>query len=209
LVGTTPLPDLAVPVVLQASRWDPMKDMVRVMLAFAEFVAPHTNAHLVLAGPEVHGVADDPGAEVVLHDCRAAWERLPADVRERVHLVCLPMTDADAAAFVVNALQRHAAVVAQKSLAEGFGLTVTEAMWKARPVVASAVGGIVEQVVPGVTGALVASDDLGAFGAAVRGLLDDQATATQMGRAGRDRVAREFLADRHLEQWAQLFEHLS
>ena len=75
--------------------------------------------------------------------------------RERIHLACVPMDDPDGAAAIVNALQRHAQVVAQKSLAEGFGLTVAEAMYKARPVVGSAVGGIADQIVPGVTGYLV------------------------------------------------------
>jgi trehalose synthase len=209
LVGTPPLPDVTVPVVLQASRWDPMKDMRGVMLAFAEFVAPHTDAHLVLAGPEVAGVADDPEAEDVLRSCRAAWDQLSPAVRARVHLACMPMADIDQAAIIVNALQRHATVVAQKSLAEGFGLTVTEAMWKARPVVASAVGGIVDQIVPGITGDLVDPHDLNAFGRAVRSLLDNEYRAIQMGNAGHDRVAREFLGDRHLEQWAQVFEHVS
>ena len=208
LVGTGPLPDVEVPVVLQACRWDPMKDMHGVMTGFAEFVAPHTDAHLVLAGPEVTGVADDPEADVVLRDCWAAWNQLSPPVRARVHLACMPMADGDEAAAIVNALQRHAAVVVQKSLAEGFGLTVTEAMWKARPVVASAVGGIVDQIVSGDTGVLVDPHDLPAYGRAVCGLLDDERTADEMGHAGHERVARDFLGDRHLEQWAQLFEQL-
>jgi len=209
LRGTTPLPDMKTPVVLQASRWDPMKDMHGVMVGFAEYVAPYTDAHLVLAGPEVHGVADDPEAEAVLTACRAGWERLAPDVRVRVHLACVPMADTAEAAAIVNALQRHATVVAQKSLAEGFGLTVTEAMWKARPVVASTVGGIVDQIVPGDSGELVDPDDLRAFGHAVCSLLQDEQRAAQIGSAARERVAREFLGDRHLEQWAQLFERLS
>ena len=103
-------------------------------------------AHLVLAGPAVTGVADDPEAAEVLDDCVARWRALPHATRSRVHLACVPMHDPDEAAAIVNALQRHATVVVQKSLAEGFGLTVAEAMWKQRPVVASAVGGIVDQI---------------------------------------------------------------
>ena len=75
---------------------------------------------------------------------------LPHAARSRVHLACMPMADPDENAAIVNALQRHASVVVQKSLAEGFGLTVTEAMWKRKPVVASAVGGIVDQIEDGV-----------------------------------------------------------
>jgi trehalose synthase len=209
MLGTTPLPNTAVPVVLQASRWDPMKDMWGVMQSFTELVAPGTDTHLVLAGPEVHGVADDPEAKLVLVGCRDAWGHLTSVMRARVHLACVPMSDVDESAFIVNALQRHATVVAQKSLAEGFGLTITEAMWKARPVVASDVGGIVDQVVPGVTGALVDPADLEAFAHAVRAIVDDSDLATRMGQAGRERVVAEFLGDRHLKQWAELFENLS
>ena len=92
--------------------------------------------HLVLAGPDVFAVADDPEGVEVLEETEAAWRELPPGVRRRVHLALLPMDDADENAVIVNALQRRADVVVQKSLAEGFGLTVSEAMWKARPVVA-------------------------------------------------------------------------
>jgi trehalose synthase len=119
------------------------------------------------------------------------------------------MADPVENALVVNALQRHASVVAQKSLAEGFGLTVAEAMWKSRPVVASAVGGIVDQVVDGETGLLVRDPhDLGAFGAAVERLLGDQAEATRIGWNARTHIAEHFLGDRHLLQYAELLTGL-
>ncbi|HTL85551.1 MAG TPA: glycosyltransferase [Acidimicrobiia bacterium] len=206
LLDTGPPPPAAVPVVLQASRWDAMKDMKGVMLGFAD---ADTDAHLVLAGPESRGVADDPEADDILRDCHETWARLPVVVRSRIHLACVPMDDGDEAATVVNALQRHATVVVQKSLAEGFGLTVTEAMWKARPVVASAVGGIVDQVVPGETGWLVDADDIAGYAAAVCALLADPPAAEHMGAAGYARAHAEFLGDRHLMQWARLFERLS
>jgi trehalose synthase len=208
LLGTGPAPNPSVPILLQASRWDAMKDMRGVLTAFAESIAAHTDAHLVLAGPEAGGVADDPEAVGVLRDCLDAWAGLPERIRRRVHLACVPMADGDEAAATVNALQRHASVVAQKSFAEGFGLTVTEAMWKERPVVGSAVGGIVDQVNDGETGFLVDPDDLDQFGQAVRHLLVDRPLAARMGIAGRARVTDEFLGDRHLEQWAALFERL-
>jgi trehalose synthase len=118
------------------------------------------------------------------------------------------MADGDEAAAIVNALQRHASVVVQKSLAEGFGLTVTEAMWKARPVVGSAVGGIIDQIVGGETGWLVDALDLEGYALAVRSLLQNERTAARMGAAGHDRAVTHFLGDRHLEQWAELFERL-
>ena len=119
------------------------------------------------------------------------------------------MTDPDEAATMVNAMQRHAAVVAQKSLAEGFGLTVTEAMWKARPVVGSAVGGIVDQIVDGETGSLVDPLDLSGFSDAVCAILADGSRSASMGVAARERVRDLFLGDLHLEQWAQLFERIA
>jgi trehalose synthase len=203
LVGTGPVPSDA-PLVLQASRWDRLKDMAGVMQAFADSCLDGTDAHLLLAGPAAAGVADDPEAEAVLADCRERWAALPAPARARVHLACVPMEDPDEAALVVNALQRHARVVAQKSLAEGFGLTVAEAMWKGRPVVGSRVGGIADQVVDGETGRLVAPHDLAGFAVAVRTLIADPGLAERQGRAAARRAHEHFLGDRHLEQWAEL-----
>jgi len=112
-------------------------------------------------------------------------------------------------ALVVNALQRHAAVVVQKSLAEGFGLTVAEALWKTRPVVASAVGGIVDQVVDGETGLLVADPyDLESFGRAVDRLLLDRALRDRLALGGRRHVERRFLGDRQLMDYASLVADL-
>ena len=101
------------------------------------------------------GVADDPEGEQLWEETVARWGALPRAVRARVDLATVPMDDPVENALVINALQRHATVVVQKSLAEGFGLTVAEAMWKSRPVVASAVGGIVDQIADGETGLLV------------------------------------------------------
>jgi trehalose synthase len=137
------------------------------------------------------------------------WRDLSHGQRSRIHLACLPMRDPDENAIIVNAIQRHAAVVTQKSIAEGFGLTVAEAMWKSKPVVASAVGGIVDQITSGADGLLVDDPrDLDGFGRAVRRLLDDPPYAAQLGDNARTRAQAEFLGDRHLEQWAQLFTQL-
>ena len=111
-------------------------------------------------------------------------------------------------ARVVNALQSHAAVVVQKSLAEGFGLTVAEALWKRRPVVASAVGGIVDQITHGDEGMLVEPLDLAAAGEAIGTLLTDEPLRRRMGEKGRHRVVDQLLADRHLEQYAALLVQL-
>jgi trehalose synthase len=182
--------------------------MAGVMHGFVEHV-PAGEARLVLAGPETDGVDDDPEGAEVWQETVADWRRLPQAARARVQLVAISMADPVENALVVNALQRHAAVVVQKSLAEGFGLTVAEAMWKARPVVASAVGGIVDQVVDGETGLLVDDpSDLAGFGAAVARLLGDPVDAERLGRNARRHVEQRFLGDRHLLDYATLLEEL-
>jgi trehalose synthase len=209
VLQTGPAPPPDAPLVVQVSRWDRMKDMPGVMAGFAEHVDPSLGAHLLLAGPAVTGVADDPEAAEVLEECMALWRALPHAARSRVHLGCTPMADADEAASIVNALQRHASVVVQKSIAEGFGLTVAEAMWKARPIVGSAVGGIVDQVVSGEHGLLIEDPlDLGSFGAAVETLLRDHGEAERLGANARARAGAEFLGDRHLEQYGRLLAQL-
>ena len=160
----------------------------------------------MLAGPAVTGVADDPEAAEVYDDCVDRWRKLPHAIRSRVHLACTPMTDPDEAAAIVNALQRHSTVVVQKSLAEGFGLTVAEAMWKTRAVVGSAVGGICDQIDDGEHGLLVEDPyDLAAFGAAVERLLRDPDETARLGRDARERARDEFLGDRHLARYADVF----
>jgi trehalose synthase len=171
-------------------------------------VAPSCDAHLLLAGPDVLAVADDPEGADVLAEAIARWEGLTADMRARVHLARLPMADAQENAAIVNAVQRAASVVVQKSLAEGFGLTVAEAMWKGRPVVASRVGGIQDQIVEGETGFLVEPNDLEAFGRAVLGLIQDPEAAERIGAQAAERVRAEFLGPRHLAQYLELFERV-
>lgn len=208
-VGTGPPPPVDAPIVLQASRWDALKDMDGVLLGFADHIADRSDAHLILAGPQASGVADDPEADQVLRECLSLWHRLPTAVQLRAHLVCVPMDDPDEAAAIVNALQRHATVVVQKSLAEGFGLTVAEAMWKSQAVVGTAVGGIVDQIVPGETGLLIDdARDLEQFGQAVCSLLDNADERNRMGSNAHRRAVEHFLGDRHLESWAQLFGRL-
>src|SRR5207245_2095705 len=122
--------------------------------------------------------------------------------RDRVHLACLPMDDLEENAAIVNALQRRADVVVQKSIAEGFGLTVAEAMWKARPVVASRIGGIQDQIVDGVSGILLDDPtELCRYGNAVRALLQDTDRARAIGREAQQRVRDEYLAVRSLMQY--------
>jgi trehalose synthase len=197
------------PLVTQVSRWDRLKDPLGVMEGFIHHVLPESAAHLMLAGPDTDAVADDPEGADVLRACIDRWESLAPEARARIHLAMLPMYDAEENAAIVNATQRWSTVIVQKSLAEGFGLTVTEAMWKARPVVASRVGGIQDQLVDGESGVLVDPADYQAFGEAVLGLIADPARAERIGRAAQERVREQFLGARHLTQYVDLFERLT
>ncbi len=197
---------LDVPLVAQVSRWDRLKDPAGILAAFAEHIHAQDEAHLLLAGPDVAAVADDPEGAEVFAEIEATWRELPQRVRRRVHLALLPMDDPDENAVIVNALQRRADVVVQKSLAEGFGLTVSEAMWKGRPVVASNVGGIQDQIEDGHTGYLVDPTDLAAFGDRVNRLLADPHAAERMGEAAQTRVRDLFLGPRHLGQYVELLD---
>jgi trehalose synthase len=197
------------PVVLQVSRWDRLKDPIGVIHGFLDHVAPHTDAHLVYAGPAVEAVADDPEGKEVLEEAKDLFEGLTPERKERLHLTALPMDDLEENAVMVNALQRRADVVVQKSIAEGFGLTVAEAMWKARPVVASRIGGIQDQIEDGVSGVLLDdATDLPAYGAAVTELLKAPERSRAMGEAAQERVRDDFLAVRSLMQYLDLIEKL-
>jgi trehalose synthase len=195
------------PMLLQVSRWDRLKDPLGVIRGFVDHVGPRTDAHLVYAGPAVEAVADDPEGKEVLDEAIGLYEGLPTEARERLHLAALPMDDLEENAAIVNALQRRAHVIVQKSIAEGFGLTVAEGMWKARPVVASRIGGIQDQIEDGASGILLPDPtDLEAYGAAVRDLLQNPDRARRIGLAAQERVRGEFLSVRSLLQYLELID---
>ena len=153
-------------------------------------------------------MADDPEGAEVLQECRDAWHRLPPEAQAHIRLVSLPMDDIEENALMVNAIQRSSTIAVQKSLAEGFGLTVAEAMWKAKPVVASPVGGIVDQIVPG-TGVLLEDPrDLAAFGATVAELLEDPDEIARLGANAVAHVVDHFVGDRHLLKYGALLEQV-
>jgi trehalose synthase len=190
--------------VTQISRWDPLKDHRGVLTSFCENVADDVDAHLLLAGPAPDAVSDDPEGERTFAELHAAWTAVEPERRRRLHLACLPMTDVEQNAAIVNALQRRSDVVVQKSLAEGFGLTVAEAMWKGRATVGSRVGGIQDQIEHGVSGMLAEPNDLAGFGSAITSLLHDRETARELGRAARERVCAEYLAPHYLVRFLKL-----
>jgi trehalose synthase len=200
--GPPPRPDARL--IVQVSRWDRLKDMAGVMAAFGRADLPE-DVHLMLAGPAVTGVTDDPEGAAVLGECLAKWQCLPDGIRDRVSLVSVPMDDVEQNATIVNALQQHATVVTQKSLAEGFGLTVAEAMWKSKPMVASAVGGIQDQITDGQDGLLIEDPtDLDAFASALRRLMTERELPRLLAGAAHRRVVQNFLDDRQVVRSTQL-----
>ncbi len=207
--GRGVLPPSDAPLVAQVSRWDRLKDPIGVVRGFAEHVARRSDAHLIVAGPSVEAVADDPEGAQVLRECERLVGGLRRQQQDRIHLASLPMEDGEENAAIVNALQRRANVVVQKSLAEGFGLTVAEAMWKARPVVASRIGGIQDQVIHGETGILLDEPrNLERYGAALVEVLSDLDRAQAMGAKARERVRDAYLGPRHLIQYLILISNL-
>lgn len=194
--------------VAQVSRWDRLKDP-HGLLEMLERHLDDPALHLVVVGPDTAGVSDDPEGAAVYGDVAETWRRLDPEARRRCHLVSLPMRDTDENGAMVNAIQRRAEVVVQKSIAEGFGLTVVEAMWKRRPVVGSRVGGIQDQVADGETGLLVDDPhDLAACAKAIERILADPALAREMGEAARQRVIDNYLAVHRLREYVDLLATL-
>jgi len=177
------------PILLQVSRFDRFKDPLGVIHAY-RLVKKHDECRLVLAGG---GAADDPEGPKVLAEVEAAAAGDPD-----VHVLVLP----DDAHLEINALQRAATIVFQKSTREGFGLTVAEAMWKGKPVIGGFAGGITVQIVYGTTGYTVNSVEGAAFRA--RYLLNNPELARRMGENGREYVRRNFLITRHLTDLVML-----
>ncbi|UCE02983.1 MAG: glycosyltransferase [Candidatus Latescibacterota bacterium] len=182
------------PIVTQVSRFDRLKDPLGVVRAF-RMARRHVDCRLVLVGG---GADDDPEGAQVLAEVQEA-----AHGDSDIHVLVLPPTSH----LEINALQRASDVVLQKSLREGFALTVAEALWKGKPVVASAVGGIPEQVLHGFTGMLVHSVEGAAY--QIRNLLTNPGLARRLGECGHDRVRDEFLITRHLKRYLLLFLALS
>ena len=194
--------------VVQISRWDTLKDPFGVIEGFVRALEDREDVRLMVVGPAVDKVTDDPEGVEVLRKATAQWRALPNEVKNRIALVTLPMEDIEENAAIVNALQRRADVIVQKSLAEGFGLTVSEAMWKSRPVITSRVGGLQDQIKNDVSGILVDPRDLPAYGDALVRLLANDVAATEMGRKARQRVCRNFLHPKHIHNQMRLAESL-
>jgi trehalose synthase len=177
------------PIILQVSRFDSFKDPLGVIQAFRS-ARRHTPCKLVLAGGEA---ADDPEGPRILAEVMEAAHGEPD-----IQVLLLPPDSH----HEVNALQRAADIILQKSTREGFGLTVTEAMWKGKPVIGGAVGGIVLQLRDYHTGFLVHSPEGCAF--RIRYLLHRPELARRLGKLGQEFVRRHFLITRNLRDYLTL-----
>lgn len=178
------------PIILQVSRFDRFKDPIGVIRAY-RMVKKYNDCLLVLVGGPA---TDDPEGAQVLEEVREAAQGDP-DIRI---LLLPPFSDKE-----INALQRMAAVVLQKSLKEGFGLTVSEAMWKGKPVIGGAAGGIPNQIIHGLTGFLVYSVEGAAF--RVRQLLNNEDMLRRMGEEAKEFVRNNFLITRQIREYLTIW----
>jgi trehalose synthase len=186
--------DRSRPIVLQVSRFDRAKDPVGVIQAF-KLARKYVDCQLVMAGG---GASDDPEGAAVLEEVKSAAGNDPDII-----ILDLPPW----CALEVNALQRASTLVVQKSIKEGFGLTVTEALWKGKPTIASAVGGIPNQIIHKLTGVLVHSVEGCAY--QIRYLLTHPEFAKHLGENGREHVKENFLMTTNAKRWLLLFQILN
>ncbi len=177
------------PILTQISRFDRLKDPVGVIEAYQQ-VKRYIDCQLILAGG---AAVDDPEGIEVLEEVK---EKAKKD--RDIHILLLSQNDIE-----INALQRASTIIIQKSLKEGFGLTVSEALWKAKPVVASNVGGIPLQIKHKYSGLLCHSIDGAAF--AIKQLLNSPEYAKKLGENGREHIKNNFLLTRHLREYMLLF----
>ncbi len=186
--------DRSRPIVTQVSRFDRLKDPVGVVHAY-KLAKKYVDCQLVLAGG---GAADDPEGAAVLQEVKDAAGNDPDII-----ILDLPPW----CGLEINAIQRASTIIVQKSLREGFGLTVTEALWKGKPTIAGAVGGIPNQIIHKLTGVLVHSIEGCAF--QIRYLLTHPEFARRIGTAGREHVKENFLMTTNVKRWLLLFRILS
>jgi len=185
--------DRSRPIVTQVSRFDRLKDPVGVVQAY-KLAKKYVDCQLVLAGG---GASDDPEGAVVLQEVKEAAGSDPDII-----ILDLPPW----CAIQINAIQRASTIIVQKSLKEGFGLTVTEALWKRKPTIAGAVGGIPNQIIHKLTGVLVHSVEGCAF--QIRYLLTHPEFARSIGTSGREHVKENFLMTTNVKRWLLLFRIL-
>ena len=186
--------DLDVPIISQVSRFDKWKDPIGVLKVF-EKVRQKAKCQLVLLGDFA---SDDPEGQKIFENVEEKVKKSPYEKDIKVMVVSNN--------FLVNCLQRASSVVVQKSIREGFGLTVSEALYKGTPVVASNVGGIPLQVIDGVNGFLHEPKDYDGFSRSILKLLENENLRVKFGEKGREHVRKNFLITRLMLDWLDLFK---
>lgn len=181
------------PIITQISRFDRLKDPIGVIECY-KLVKKYIDCRLILAGG---GATDDPEGIAVLEEVKEFSKN-----DDNIHILLLPQDD-----ITVNAIQRASDVIIQKSLKEGFGLTIAEALWKGKPVVASNVGGIPLQITNKYSGLLTYSIEGAAF--AIKQLLNHPKYAKKLGENGKEHIRNNFLLTRHLKDYLLLFLSLN
>ncbi len=205
------------PIISQVSRWDKLKGFGPLLEGFVRMkqgriagltVESATHARmidsvrLVLIGPDPASVQDDPEGKATFDALSRVWLDLPPELQRDVAVLVLPMSSRERNADMVNALQRCSTIVVQNSLREGFGLTVTEAMWKRRPILGSQAAGIRSQVTDGVEGRLVTdSEDPEEIGRVLHEMLARPERLEEWGRHGEHKAAAEYLVFTQVARW--------
>jgi trehalose synthase len=208
------------PIVTQISRWDQLKGWSPLLRGFARLKngrrrkgSNSSERHrrrlglvrLVLAGPDPDSIRDDPEALDVFYEICGMWHDLDPDLQRDVAVLSLPMASRRVNALMVNALHRCSTMVVQNSLREGFGLTVTEAMWKELPVLGSRAAGIRAQIIPGETGCMVADpNDPEEIAGAINTVLESDGEREYWGRNAQRRVYDNFLVFTQVRRWLEV-----
>jgi trehalose synthase len=211
------------PIVTQVSRWDRLKGFGALLQGFARmkersFIDRHAGSdrhrmrlslsRLVLAGPDPESVSDDPEGQEVFREICSRWQDLPPDIQRDIAVVTLPMASRHINALMVNALQRCSSIIAQNSVQEGFGLTVTEGMWKRAPILGTHAAGIQEQVNDGEHGRLLpTSDGPEAIAQTLHEMLRAEEKRTEWARNARRRVSDRYLVFTQVRRWLEVLAH--
>lgn len=208
------------PIVAQISRWDRLKGFAPLLQGFARmkdtsFLDRHATSdrdrrrlalsRLVLAGPDPESVSDDPEGQEVFNEICSLWHDLPPEIQRDVAVITLPMTSRRINALMVNALQRCASIIAQNSLQEGFGLTITEGMWKRRPVLGTHAAGVREQVKDGVHGRLnPQAEDPKSIALMLQEMMAAGEERKRWARNARRRVSDRYLVFTQVRRWLEV-----
>ncbi|MGK7312020.1 MAG: glycosyltransferase [Candidatus Longimicrobiales bacterium M2_2A_002] len=213
------------PVITQISRWDRLKGWLPLMQGFVELKERYfdrsrdrpaierrrlSQVRLVMAGPDPSSIQDDPEGLEVIEELREAYTALDDEMKHDIAMIALPMEDRSNNALMVNALQRSSTVVVQNSLREGFGLTITEAMWKRIPVLSNtrAVGPR-QQITHACDGWLVDDpEDPSQIADALDYLLNDRVERAALARTAQRRAHDQFMIFSQLADWFDLLEEL-